>query len=79
MTLSGMDNGSMLGAGIKQPNCWQFFGFDGPTNKHNLKMAYTERLHDVWLLGFDPSWTSIYILNQYKECLAMLDGSPCEI
>ena len=75
MTAPGADNGAMLGAGVKQPTCWQTFGFDGPTNHHNIEQAYRQRANEVSLGGIDPARQSVYLLEQYRECLNELEAT----
>ena len=54
----------------KQPTCWQFFGLNGPTNKHNLDLLYKERYGTGPLAGFDPPNAD----EKYRECLKELDA-----
>lgn len=49
------------------PTCWEFFGFDGPTNKHNLLVAYQGRRR---LIGGEE-WSTVVAKN-YEECVRQL-------
>jgi hypothetical protein len=70
---------SLLFAGatpIKPPNHWQFFGFNKPTNQHNLDSMYRQRLNELPLGGrnVDYGW-SYYVNYKYLECCHDLDAA----
>lgn len=75
MSTPGTDNGNMLGAGIGSPTCWQYFGFDGPTNKHNLDTAYHERLSRASFGTIDPVGQTVFTAGKYQECLEEIGDS----
>lgn len=56
----------------KEPSCWGFFGFDGPTNEHNLRLRYADRINGV--VGDNAQYTA-HIADQYQRCLADLRSS----
>jgi hypothetical protein len=57
---------------IRPPNRWEFFGFDGPTNKHNLQQAYRKRLNSGNALG---DVNVVFINAQYARCLEELNDA----
>lgn len=60
-----------LGRWNRAPSCWEFFGFDKPTNAHNLRGAYEERIR--WGSLWGPSFTRL-LDEQYQRCLAELEA-----
>jgi hypothetical protein len=57
---------------IRPPTCWEFFGFSGPTNKHNLEECYRERQNAITPAGIENSIRLGWIDEQYKRCLQEL-------
>ena len=57
---------------IKPPTCWQYFGFNGPTNQHNLDIAYRDRINSIVPAGTDNAVYSVSVYRQYQECLQEL-------
>jgi hypothetical protein len=51
------------------PSCWQVFGFDGPTNRHNLDQAFRER-RNAPTIGDDRA----FITLAYQDCCDELDN-----
>lgn len=60
-----------LGRWNRAPSCWEFFGFDRPTNAHNLRLAYEDSISMGCLWG--PSFIRV-ISERYQECLAELEA-----
>jgi hypothetical protein len=56
---------------LRAPNCWEFFGFNGPTNQHNLDLARQERMNATlgWL---DYSEHTRIVEANYKQCLSAM-------
>lgn len=55
----------------RPPNHWEMFGFDGPTNKHNLDLSYAARLRESWI-GEGQEFT---LRDAYDKCLKDLEAS----
>jgi hypothetical protein len=59
---------------IEPPTCWQFFGLNGPTNKHNLDLLYRDRLNSIAPAGCWNAMSAAYVCEQYQKCLLDING-----
>lgn len=59
------------GPGIPLPTCWQYFGFDGPTNFENLQLMYRETINKLPAFG-KSSELATETHRQYQNCLREL-------
>lgn len=56
-----------------QSDCWRYFGFDGPTNLHNLQLKYHETVAGFPL--FDSATLAAEAHRQYQNCLRELGAA----
>ena len=56
-----------FGVPIRQPTCWEIFGFDGPTCRHNLDGALRERMSLEPLIS-----GKAFIALAFQDCVAQL-------
>ena len=50
---------------LRPPTCWEILGFAGPTNRHNIDVAFSQAMRRPPTMGF--------LVEAYRKCVKELD------